>query len=84
MSLKKNNNHYVGPGDGWTFLGSSDPFADSLDDPPSSPFSVVLDQLQVPSSFNVMDTQDPFDFINLMLPSPVMNVPSPLFLLFNI
>lgn len=38
-------NLYVGSGDCWTFFGSSDPYADSLDAPPSSPSCVVFNQL---------------------------------------
>ena len=56
-------NHYVGPGDGWTFLGSSDPSDDSLDVPLPSPSSVAINQLQVPPSHDVMTTRNPFDFL---------------------
>ena len=56
--------HYVDPGDGWIFLGSSDPSIDSLDAPLLSPSCVAFNQLHVPPSFDVMGTQDPFDFIN--------------------
>ena len=54
-------NRYVGPGDDWTFLSSSDPSDDSLDVPLSSTSSVATNQLQVPPSYNIMGTQDPFD-----------------------
>ena len=40
-------NHYVGPGDGWTFLGLSDLSDNSLDVPLPSPSSIPIHHLQV-------------------------------------
>mgnify|MGYP005684526879 CR=1 FL=1 len=57
-------NHYVGPGDGWTFLGSSDSSDDSLDVPLPSPSSIPIHHLQVPPSYDVLGSQDPFDFLD--------------------
>ena len=57
-------NHYVGPGDGWTFLGSSDPSEDSLDVPLPSPSSIPIHHLKVPPSYDVLGFRDPFDFLD--------------------
>ena len=57
-------NHYVGPGDGWTFLGSSDPSNDPLDASLPSPSSIPIHHLKVPPSYDVLGSQDPFDFLD--------------------
>ena len=56
-------NHYVVPGDNWSFLGSSNPPDDPLDVPLPSPSSIAINQLKVPPSYDVLGTQDPFDFL---------------------
>jgi len=57
-------NYYVSPGDGWAFLGISDPSDDSLDVSLPSPSSFAFNQLLIPSSYDVIGTQDPFDFLD--------------------
>ena len=57
-------NHYVGPGDGSTFLGSSDPPDDPLDFPLPSPSSIPIHHLQVPPSYDVLGSQYLFDFLD--------------------
>ena len=57
-------NHYVGPGDGWTFLGSSDPPDNPLDDSLPSPSSIPIHHLKVPPSYDVLGSQVPFNFLD--------------------
>ena len=57
-------NHYVSPGDGWTFLCLSDPSGDSLDVPLPSPSSIPIDHLKVPPSCDVLGSQDQFGFLD--------------------
>ena len=57
-------NHYVGPGDGWTILGSSDPPKNPLDASLPSPSSIPIHHLKVPPSYDVLGSQDPFDFLD--------------------
>ena len=57
-------NYYVGPSDGWTFLGSADPSTDLRYTPLPSHVYVVFTELQLPPSCVVTNTQDPFDFID--------------------
>ena len=57
-------NHYVCPGDCWTFLGLSDPSNVSLDFPLPSPSSVTINQFQVPPSYDIMGSKDPFDLLD--------------------
>ena len=73
-------NHYVGPGDNWAFLSSSDPSDESLYIPLPSPSSDAIHQLQVPPSYDIMGTQDPFDLLGSDFLSLVMTVLPPVFI----